>query len=141
MTHDPQALTAAAEAEARYDGYDDLLSFSKTTRERYIDRAGAAVAAYLAAGWQDISTAPKDGTHVLLFGEQSRDDCGVRFKGEFQSTGYWDIFDDSWCATGSHWDGPFMQPTHWMPLGPPPVGSGQNLADANSKSPIQAREE
>lgn len=46
MALNPHALQAAAEAEARYDGYDDLLSFSKTMRERYIDRASAAVLAY-----------------------------------------------------------------------------------------------
>lgn len=142
MILDEKAVDAAAcaifHAKPRNRIWDALPTEFKN---QYRKQARAAVSAYLAAGWQDISTAPKDGTHVLLFGEQSRDDCGVRFKGEFQSTGYWDIFDDSWCATGSHWDGPFMQPTHWMPLGPPPVGSGQNLADANSKSPIQAREE
>lgn len=62
MTLDPQALTAAAEAEARYDGYDDLLSFSKTTRERYIDRAGAAVTAYLETAFppRTVKLTPED---------------------------------------------------------------------------------
>lgn len=91
--------------------------------------------------WQDIGTAPRDGRHVLLFGRQSDEACGVRFKGEFQATGYWDGIDRAWCATGSHWDGPFLQPTHWKPLGPPPFGSGQNLADAHSKNPPEAERE
>lgn len=123
MTLDPQALTAAAGAEARYDGYDDLLSFSKTTRERYIDRAGAAVTAYLAAAWQDISTAPKD-RHVLLFSSSEGQDVG-RWEPSYGVDGDW------MDAQGyTIWN-----VTHWQSLPTTPLGSGRKLADANSNPP------
>jgi len=72
--------------------------------------------------WQDISTAPKD-TTIMIYGPQvgkSKSDlCG--WDGSIVSSGYWDGIDQSWCVTGSTWRGPFMNPTHWMPLPAPPM--------------------
>lgn len=72
------------------------------------------------SGWQDVSTAPKD-RHLLLCGQQIPDNSGVRFGGVIVTSGYWDGIDSSWCMTGSTWQGPFIEPTHWMPLPEPPT--------------------
>lgn len=79
--------------------------------------------------WQPIETAPKDGSDVLVFNPMTGPYVS-RF-----TDGEWPLH--FWGFPGVWYPGV----THWMPLPPPPVGSGQNLADANSKSPIQAREE
>lgn len=64
--------------------------------------------------WQPISTAPKDGTHILLW-------VGTTYRG------YWATFSDN-----GAWDDPLLYwqkadtafspltPTHWQPLPPPP---------------------
>lgn len=59
--------------------------------------------------WQPISTAPKDGTEIIVF----RNDAGVFCAFFHEETECWfsadgldDITDD--------------MPTHWMPLPPPP---------------------
>lgn len=52
MTHDEKIVEVVATAEVRYDGYEDLLCLSRTMRERYIDRARAAITAYQAEAWQ-----------------------------------------------------------------------------------------
>ena len=89
--------------------------------------------------WQPIETAPKDGTHILLYTpayDYQGARCDVRI-----TYGYWDVpkhgeqigdcggacrcpeYDD---ASEPYWysdDGGFLEelpPTHWMPLPPPP---------------------
>jgi hypothetical protein len=54
--------------------------------------------------WQPISTAPKDGTWVLLYSQHD----GIRI-------GNWDRIE--WADDG---DGVALEPTHWMPLPEPP---------------------
>lgn len=75
--------------------------------------------------WQDISTAPKDGTTVLL-----REDDG------FISTAMWDSLPDGfdeeegWVTNLENQFGvwspdympAFINPTHWMPLPDGPEG-------------------
>lgn len=57
--------------------------------------------------WKPIETAPKDGTHVLLF------------RPEINFVGYWSGTRRAWIAsTHSYPAGP--APTHWMPLPPDP---------------------
>lgn len=58
--------------------------------------------------WQDIASAPKDGTHLLLL-EDGHAFEGYGFK-QTSWTGIW--FDD---------DCYFVVPTHWMPLPSAPV--------------------
>lgn len=72
--------------------------------------------------WQSIETAPKD-MQILLFGSQTKHDSGVRFKGDFVFSGYWDDIDSAWCSTGSTERGPWFNPSHWMPL---PLGPREN---------------
>ena len=99
-----------------------------------------ASASVPACAWQDIATAPMDGTIIILFvgwaaaGCFAPDDCTDRYP--------WKFFD-------TDRDVPFINgaenatrhaPTHWMPLPPPPVSSGQNLADATQKSSAMPKE-
>lgn len=66
--------------------------------------------------WKPIDTAPKDGTHVLVYRSLlGKSDCIVE--------AWWkaDVFGDMcWGANG--WTYPdFSPPTHWMPLPAPPA--------------------
>jgi hypothetical protein len=67
--------------------------------------------------WQDISTAPKDGTPVLLWGQQ---EGRSPFVGRWQDAG-WGEFE--WCehTTGLEACGPAHEPVYWMPLPAPPT--------------------
>lgn len=58
--------------------------------------------------WQPIETAPRDGTRILLFREGWHVNCAV---------GYWRIDWHEFAPVGGEC---FPQPTHWMPLPPPP---------------------
>lgn len=87
--------------------------------------------------WQPIDTAPRDGTWILLCGgETSEDDylsVGVpisrpvvgRFIWDEDFNGiYPDKFYDTWdiCYWDGEWRTQYENPTHWMPLPPPPKG-------------------
>lgn len=69
--------------------------------------------------WRPIESAPKDGTGVLLYGMPS-EHAGVSWQKATVLSGYYDKLDGAWCSTTSAWDGPFVKPTHWMPLPPAP---------------------
>jgi len=90
------------------------------------------------AEWQPIETAPRDGTEILLGrASEEEDDPGVSVPGYWQA-GYEDGIDYMGCDDGfvdshhqtfhggrsfgaeSHRYAP-NQPTHWMPLPPPPL--------------------
>lgn len=65
-------------------------------------------------GWQDISTAPKDGTHVLLSeGHNVWEGRAVESYGRW---GWWErnAHPTNYCGSEDY-------PTHWMPLPPPPA--------------------
>jgi hypothetical protein len=63
-------------------------------------------------GWQDIATAPKDGSHVLLFWQEVS---------RWPVVGWWFAPWDQWRA-GNYYCGKTMgKPTHWMPLPAPPI--------------------
>ena len=82
--------------------------------------------------WQDISTAPKDGTEIILHCPQGDGTPGKTFR---VTAGSWFIplehgytpdpeVDDEEAPVWVSWDGGFsedtMMPTHWMPLPEPP---------------------
>lgn len=60
--------------------------------------------------WQDIETAPKDGTRCILF-QGGRKVC----MGEYVPK-QWEWAVEGWKNT----NGNFFNPTHWMPLPEPP---------------------
>ncbi len=73
--------------------------------------------------WQPIETAPKDGTTILVFGKPTAID-GLSFKSAGLHTAYWDSIDGAFCLTGATCAGPFIYPSHWMLLPPPPAPKG-----------------
>lgn len=80
-----------------------LGDFPDLNAEVWAEMRSAAPQPPTVSGWQDISTAPKDGTTVLL--------CAATW--DSPRTG-WTFANDPWQDTVI--DG---NPTHWMPLGPP----------------------
>lgn len=68
-------------------------------------RRGAAVQ------WRPIEEAPKDGTEFIAY----RPDAGV-------FTASYDPEQECWFANHGYEDITDDQPTHWMPLPPPPSG-------------------
>lgn len=74
--------------------------------------------------WQPIETAPKDGTWCLLGGGMTSEDdymeTGVnvlRPVTAFFDDEYWNM-----CFWDGSWRTSYENPTHWMPLPPPPAG-------------------
>lgn len=68
----------------------------------------------LTEGWQDIATAPRDGTRIL--GINDRGQFVIEFDADWGSDGWWMVSDgkfDERPLRGS-------EPTHWMPLPTPP---------------------
>ena len=77
---------------------------------------GRNVAEYVRAdlsGWQDISTAPKDGTRIIAM-RNERGRAAPSFI-------YWD-YEDGWCGMTAEDEKrvALYKPTNWMPLPPPP---------------------
>lgn len=138
MTHDEKIVEAVAcaifHAKPRNRIWDALPNEFKN---QYRKQARAAITAFQAEAWQDIGTAPKDGREIDLW-------CRNATSG----SAYYSRFADMYFIDG-HWEDwhgyklePKWEPTHWrQPILGPIESSGRNLADANSKSPIQAREE
>ena len=69
-------------------------------------------------GWRDISTAPKDGTVVLV-----REDDGCIYSASFCPIGQsWKLADQD----GSRWYDDLERVKHWQPLPPPPGEEGES---------------
>ena len=67
--------------------------------------------------WLDISTAPKDGTWVLLFGDGPAF-ASCHFIGYYGIRSGYSDDQPAWRQTG--WRGEPTRPTHWQPLPAPP---------------------
>lgn len=74
--------------------------------------------------WQPIATAPKDGTHILLFAakawypmvERNAEDSPI-WTGYFSR---WVGGEGEWTVSGMEFHEGYGPPTHWMPLPEPP---------------------
>lgn len=66
-------------------------------------------------GWQPIETAPRDGTWFWGFWPDCHED-----QNRYCSTSWLDDSDESRFVDDSDWRD-WQQPTHWMPLPPPPA--------------------
>lgn len=88
--------------------------------------------------WQDIATAPTDGTRVLIAGGTFRDDdsIGGPYAMRAVTIAHWtgDDYgeDHPWEGQPCHSHDDYRRhaPTHWMPLSPPP--SPETLASKDS---------
>ena len=70
-------------------------------------------------GWQPIETAPKDGTHILIFCPHDDVPIAVGHMWAGEGPAFWSYADEllmNVCPEG-------CDPTHWMPLPPPPEQS------------------
>lgn len=76
--------------------------------------------------WKDIGSAPKDGTYIVAFERRSHQDLTriVSWR-EDDTAKKFAWLDDSYDDWSLHWSSVPMDPTHWMPLPPPPVPSGE----------------
>jgi hypothetical protein len=70
----------------------------------------------MSSNWQPISTAPKDGTSILIF-EAHAGTAGI------MRVSHWR---DDTIPRG--WTGAENAPSHWLPLPLPPNASGQSVA-------------
>lgn len=74
--------------------------------------------------WQPIETAPRDYKQTIVWQPKAFDtfEAGQRMAtsppGPYNA--HWDEVDQAWCLSGGTWTGPFLEPTHWMPLPEPP---------------------
>ena len=114
----PQQLEAAAFNLSAEIGAAEAMKLGPHIERAYELLVAAAPTSPLpGGGWQDISTAPKDGTLVdLFYPERGR------------------LTDAAWGPTGwgrHEWRGshtvrmvPSEKPTHWMPLPAAPTGDG-----------------
>ena len=67
--------------------------------------------------WLDISTAPKDQTHLLL-ATRKEVYTAINFNSKRVFAGYFQTQANDWIIDGT-WAGD-IKPTHWMPLPEPP---------------------
>lgn len=81
----------------------------------------ALVAALTPPTWQQIETAPRDGTviDVWLGDADANDQAFYCLPGTRRSCGWW-WQDDKWRPVMGLRAPVFVQPTHWMPLPDPP---------------------
>ena len=78
-----------------------------------------------ANGWRDISTAPKDGSRIHVWGAGYDypeviywEEYPEEFRAETGDDGYWRCADELLADIA---DVPFDELTHWQPLPAPPV--------------------
>jgi hypothetical protein len=83
-----------------------------------VDCMRAALEAALSAMWQDISTAPKDGTKILVWPYWPDNiPAAVYWRDMKRTPGRWEITPSHFCFGAD--------PTRWQPLPPPPKIEGQ----------------
>lgn len=77
-----------------------------------------------ASEWRTIESAPKDGQRILVFGQPDDLVIDGNTLTHWAKPGIhaaaWDEIDNAFCLDGGSWLGPFIEPTHWMSLPPPP---------------------
>jgi hypothetical protein len=80
--------------------------------------------------WQPISTAPKDGTHILVCRAWDADGkpIGDEAWGVFVHNAAWWGNEEGWIVYCSMIQDPrlYFEPTHWMALPDPPTGNTIN---------------
>lgn len=74
------------------------------------------------SGWQPIETAPKDGSEILVYGGHYDSDLNSKPDEEESGVSHvWASKSEAFSICGSCYYGAYiLNPTHWMPLPPPP---------------------
>lgn len=108
MTDLIERLRSEAEISDRPGQYDRLNALA--------DEFAAALEAVREDDWQPMETAPKDGTHVMLWIEWI-DNRGIPIIGNFR-LGRWF---SSCCYGGNVASAKSMEPLYWRPLPAPPA--------------------
>lgn len=116
------AAPLAGVAEELPDAYRLTLIARHTEIERAeivltdddLAKAAATLAHHAPSGWQPISTAPRDGSAVLIFSPDAR--TPQLCIASWCEDGWYDVWDD---ITGTPID---ADPTHWLPLPAQPKG-------------------
>ena len=108
--------TKLTEAKINCDGSDEMVAYTQGVIDTYefCREAVSAPPPVSVGGWEDISTAPKDGTLVDLWASY-----GERVAGAKWTNGVW----REWALDGFDsmgWVRLEGTATHWMPLPPPP---------------------
>jgi hypothetical protein len=70
--------------------------------------------------WQDISTAPKDGTHILLYGTYQWEHYDDNQKRGIV-VGWYYSSENEWVLENANPYADYIQPTHWMQLPVKPI--------------------
>ncbi len=123
-----EARVAELDADIQQDAQSTSNAFKVqaaklTVAFDYIQELEKRLAESQAGGWQPIETAPKDGTDILVLNEE----------GVFEAS----ADDGRWIPLASDYHGcgccseAFEEPSHWMPLPPPPAG-GESEPTATS---------
>jgi hypothetical protein len=75
--------------------------------------------------WQPIATAPKDGRPILIWDPTQggpNESAGKTYDNRNYAIGYWRVWQSGgkwmWGNRNSSY---YVEPTHWMPLPPPPA--------------------
>ena len=118
---DPMELVRRLEAK-NAPGHINIID-SDTTEQLLDLLAEAAACIREMVEWRPIETAPRDAV-IMLFGlldpHPSDREAHAQLDRPKRFTGYWDEVDEAWCPVGSTWTGPWIIPTHWLPLPPAP---------------------
>jgi hypothetical protein len=77
------------------------------------------------SAWQPISTAPKDGTEIMVLNTHDDNHGYCTEKGQI-GIAYWGkaLSKERWCSTVCCDGVSYFEPTHWMPL-PPLAETGE----------------
>lgn len=109
MTPSPDLLAVLREAREFVADYLDPDSDpGLVLAQRTLDRIDSALRAHEAQGWRPISEAPKDSTGIIGWFPVCRCSFDMVWNGE------------RWSSFGGQGDFYGEQPTHFMPLPPPP---------------------
>lgn len=113
---------AQIKAELGRSGYSimraHMAQFESSVVHRIFLEELAQLVARLAQTWQEISTAPKDRHLMLWCADEEGEHYSYRVGSWWDDDGerpYWQYDGESVAYSYAH------QPTHWMPLPPPPT--------------------
>lgn len=84
-------------------------------------------------GWQPIETAPKDGTPCIVFMPGAQHRAGFSFEDRIGEAAFGAYKEGQWAWANDScsccWGSCFGEPTHWMPLPPPPTNPTPTKGD------------